>query len=129
MLVIDKDVVDTFTRGQCHALALAIHEQTQLPLAGVWRLFEDPESETPAHVVVLLPDGDLLDIEGPGVECRWSDIYGAAVIVKPLEVEYVHDLHNRDYSKPRMEEAKPRAKAVLKKYGIQPFKMKGGKRK
>src|ERR1035437_6030934 len=114
---IDNDAVEEFTCGQCHALALAIHEETKLPLAGIWRdKYEDWELEpTPDHVVVVLPDSRLLDIEGPGAENRWV---GA---VRPFTPEEVMDFQKFDYHAPDMGNAKRYAQAVLKQYGIQKF--------
>jgi hypothetical protein len=114
---INQDAVDQFTCGQCHALALAIHEKTGLPLAGIWRHDYNPEHSTPCHVVVQHPKGTLIDIQGPGAEDRWEGI------VQSMDVEVVRDLSNRDYSTPRMDEAEPYANAVLKTYNIQPFKV------
>ena len=121
LLEIDDDAVDEYTRGQCHALALAIHERTDLPLAGIWRDCDDPDEDTPYHVVVMLPeDGDnnLLDIEGPHAGDRWKGE------VRELEVGQVLDLHLRDYRAPDMGNARRYAQAVLKQYGIKAFKPK-----
>ncbi len=115
---IDSNAISTFTCGQCHALALAIHEETRLPLAGLWLSYEDPEITTPAHVVAVLPNGSLLDIQGPGAEDRWEGP------VKRMLLKEVKNLHNRDYREPLFEYARPYAKAVLEAYGIQPFNIK-----
>ena len=119
---IDSKAIDEFTRGQCHALALALHERTGLPLAGIWCDYHDLP-ETPCHVVVMLEDGKLLDIEGPNAEERWDGK------VYPLAKVEVEDFCNRDYVKPRMKTAMLYAEAVLKqnaaelkRLGIKPFK-------
>ncbi len=115
---IDQEAVSEFTCGQCHALALAIHEKTGLPLAGIWRIGWSGRV-TPCHVVVMLPeDGDnnLLDIQGPHAEERWEGE------VRELAVEEVLDFQNRDYRAPEMGNAKRYAEAVLRTYGIKSFK-------
>lgn len=114
---IDDDAVDAFTRGQCHALALAIHERTELPLVGIWG-WRDNRDDTPNHVVVMLPDESLLDIEGPQAEKRWEGH------IAPLDIQEVLDLQNRDYRAPDMGTARRYAQAVLKQYGIKAFKPK-----
>lgn len=57
--VIDADAVHAFTSGQCHALALALHERTGWPL----RWLEDDEGD-PLHCFVETPEGKALDIAG-----------------------------------------------------------------
>jgi hypothetical protein len=114
---IDDDAIETFTRGQCHALALALHEETKFPLVGLWSDGWETRG-TPCHVVVRMPKGTLLDIAGPGAEDRWE---GTA---RKLSKAVVEDLCNKDYSTPRMDEARPYAKAVLRDHGIRPFKTK-----
>jgi hypothetical protein len=51
-------VLDPFTAGQCHALALALHGRTQWPMVGD---FDVQRTTLPLHVLVRLPDGSLLD--------------------------------------------------------------------
>jgi len=109
---IDDDAVYEFTKGQCHALALVLHDLTGFPLVGLGPV--DYHTKTPDHVAVLLPAGTALDIQGPGAEERWQSSYGFT----PYQREEVEDFCNRDYSKPRLKTALPYAKAVLKKYRI-----------
>ena len=117
-----NSLVSMYTCGQCHALALALHEQAGLPLMGLSTL-PYPES-TPSHVVVGLPDGTLFDIQGPLAELRWAQCTSF-----PLTKGAVEGLHRRDYSRPRMEDARVVAKALLRRnrtylanLGITPFK-------
>lgn len=57
--VLDDAAFAAFTQGQCHALALAIHEETGWPTYGC----EDGEGDL-EHLVVKTPDGRILDISG-----------------------------------------------------------------
>lgn len=50
---------DTFQDGQCHALALALHEQTGWP---VWALRSPGAGDQ--HFLVRAPDGRLVDVTG-----------------------------------------------------------------
>lgn len=63
---ITPEVEHVFSNGQCHALALAIHEATgwQMVALDFWQ-------DIPNHVLVRMPDGRLLDIAGTDVEDRW----------------------------------------------------------
>lgn len=61
--VIDPDSEYVFTNGQCHALAMALHQATGWPLYRVKPRGYDC-CPTCAHWMVGLPDGRLLDIMG-----------------------------------------------------------------
>lgn len=52
---------DTFQDGQCHALALALHERTGWP---VWALRSPGRNGHDVHFVVRAPDGRLVDVTG-----------------------------------------------------------------
>lgn len=54
-----EDVEDVFENGYCHALALAIHEQTGWP---IWSL-KCPKGED-EHFLVCSPSGYLVDVRG-----------------------------------------------------------------
>ena len=62
---------DTFQYGQCHALALALHEHTGWP---VWAMKARDGGET--HFLVRAPDGRLVDITGAhdiaAMETTWT---------------------------------------------------------
>jgi hypothetical protein len=119
-----------FTNGQCHALALALHEEAGLPLVGFWTPQDtyNPENEdegdwnyrhsTPSHCGVRLPSGAVLDIDGPGAECRWSDSHQAEVY--PVTMDEMLSYEERDYLEPNIEAAKPFAKTLLAQLGIIP---------
>lgn len=57
--VLDESSRLAYTQGQCHALALALHEATGWPIIGA----EDEELDV-CHFFVRTPDGLLLDITG-----------------------------------------------------------------
>ena len=94
--VFDMEALAAFTGGQCHALALALHERTGWPIVGLYRDSEDGgELVCPAnlsHLLVQRPDGQLMDIEGAGepagliAEPDWE-------CLAPVDVETVRQLH------------------------------------
>lgn len=60
--VIDEDSRWAYLNGQCHALAMSIHEATGWPL---WMIGHTRyECGDPDHWAVATPDGRLLDIAG-----------------------------------------------------------------
>lgn len=61
-----------FTCGQCHALALAIVEATGWPFVAV-----NYAKWGAAHCGVRLPDGRILDVEGPHTESDWLKSWGS----------------------------------------------------
>lgn len=108
---INKDAVKAFSNGQCHSLALAIHELTGFPIYGVcdWSNSEND----PGHVVVKNPkNGGFIDIGGYGAVGRWRKKWGH-VTVHPLTIEQTKSLDA--YLKPSVKKAIPFAKKVLEK--------------
>lgn len=51
---------DIFRDGQCHALALALHEHKGWPIVGLW----SSDTGIDEHYVAQAPDGRLVDITG-----------------------------------------------------------------
>lgn len=77
--LLDHEAVHCFTNGQCHALALAIHQRTGWPLVQAgWN-----EADYPDHWLVRHPSGQLLDIVGLQSEeevCeRWGKVWEGSV--------------------------------------------------
>lgn len=117
--VIDHETVRAFTRGQCHALSLAVNELTGWPIELV---VEQPRrrrmrrTETDwVHAVNRCPDGTLLDIEGTHNETSLLAIWGGkeAVLVA-VDPETVAGLHrNRTSVEPDVEAAMTFAHALL----------------
>lgn len=62
----DPDVRETFTRGQCHSLAFALHELTGWPIVLMGEVWEGGSSWH--HAVVRHPDGGYVDVYG-----RWLE--------------------------------------------------------
>lgn len=62
-----EDLERVFTRGQCHALALGIHELTGWAIVGAEWYGECDccGVDLPNHVAILMPDGRVLDCTGP----------------------------------------------------------------
>lgn len=106
--VLDENAQDTFTHGQCHALAKAIHQRTGWPIAIIatatctqdYDVCEQDRytSTCPCqfqHTVTVLPDGRLLDITGV---FDWDPLafqaeFGEPVILltDPADIECVLD--------------------------------------
>jgi hypothetical protein len=67
----DPEVQYTFSNGQCHSLALALHRLTGWPLRVLCRRYgSEPSDDLLAarsgiHVVVEDPTGRFVDIDGP----------------------------------------------------------------
>jgi hypothetical protein len=59
--VLDDQAKFAFTRGHCHSLALAVHQQTGWPMMAI----VGNEKQAVTHVVVAMPDGRWLDAFGP----------------------------------------------------------------
>jgi hypothetical protein len=110
----DELVVDTFTRGQCHSLARALHRLTGWPLAVMcW----DPEgnpAEDGDHVVVVDPDERFVDIRGawqPGD--YWSQL-------EPIFVDD-REVAGLGWDDQDVDAALPFAQAVLNLIGGSPL--------
>jgi hypothetical protein len=102
-----EKVRHTFMSGQCHSLALAIHEETGWPLYGLGREWEI------GHVVVESPRG-FLDIQGLNALARWQKIWGEDEEAIPLEVEDVR-APLEGYHPPQVEDARPFARRLLRR--------------
>lgn len=110
---IDHNAIKAFTRGQCHALALALHKLSDLPLAGVYPRGGYYSGSTPVHVLVQLPNGSYLDIQGPGAENRWEDWGDGDNQIKPVSKRSVQGFHRIDYVKHNVKAALPFAKRLI----------------
>lgn len=60
--VIDHAALHAYTRGQCGALARALHQHTGWPM--IFALYLDRLGREQVHVLVERPDGCLVDITG-----------------------------------------------------------------
>lgn len=84
--VIDDAAHAAFSSGQCHALALTVHEQTGWPL----RAIEDDDADI-VHVYIETPDGRALDIAGVHAN-RDEYVASWGSYDEPVDREHVLDL-------------------------------------
>lgn len=115
--VLDGDAHRVFESGQCHALALAIHELTGWPIKGLGHLDLGDYPDSPAHCVVWCPKlKAYVDIHGKVGRGYYRKERGWVVINHSIPPEQVNNL--REYLKPNMRVARPYAKAVLRDLGF-----------
>lgn len=94
-----------FSNGQCHALALALHEILGWPICGCYRT-EGADRST-NHVILLSPDGGTADIHG--IRC-------VDYRTRPIKPETIRRNRMRDFLKPSMELARHYAPMVVKRF-------------
>jgi hypothetical protein len=114
---IDHNAEYAFTRGQCHALALALHRLTGWELYGLYNsdwAFEN--GETPEHVVVLMPNGDYLDINGNNALENWRESWPDSEPHAVTEKQ-VLGFEHIDYRRPSIDAAMPFALTLWAMYG------------
>lgn len=113
--VIDDQARIVFGRGHCHSLALAIHELTGWPLAGMYDFHG-----TLSHVLVWMPDGMLLDVNGVRTEEEVNTTLGDPddYVCELTEDDIELEVEWNNLFEPMVEEAKPFAKALLAKNGF-----------
>lgn len=85
--VIDEEAKKVFTQGQCHALALALHESKGWVMVSFFLGNENPEYDSPGHVVVRSPKGEMIDIQGIGADVRWGHRVAQKVEVTPDDIK------------------------------------------
>ena len=111
------EVEDVFSNGQCHALALALHElRPDFQLVGIeWEEHPDTGDPVPNHVAVLDPTtGDVLDVGGWNALDRWNH---GGWTPEPVEREYVTgELLDLGYLTPNLDAARAYAPLVLDAY-------------
>lgn len=104
--IIDKNAQFAFTRGHCHSLALAIHQETGWPIFGIGEGW----GGAPLHCIVFAPEiNDYIDIDGPGVKDRFGRIFEDKLQL--IEVGRIP--HLTGYLRPEPDAAKPFARKVL----------------
>lgn len=91
--VIDGAARTVFTTGQCHALALALHERTGWPIRVLAYGRKGAAVTSGNHLVVVDPDGNAVDIEGrrPLAEAKRQWGLGRAIPVSPGYVQKMAD--------------------------------------
>ena len=111
--ILNKEVERAFTRGQCHAFALAMNEKTKWPIYGLFSEDELEEQETPGHVIVKSPWG-FVDIQGLGAECRWPERKPVRVTKKAVLTYTDSETYRDTYLDPQVDVARDYAEPVLK---------------
>lgn len=106
-----EDAVAVFTMGQCHALALALHEATGWQIVGCDDDEWDPE-RGPKHFAVRHPSGRLLDIAG------LSEASGGLAYARDVTPEYCREMPDRGYYDADMAAAREFVPAVLALPGV-----------
>ena len=105
--VLDENAEVVFTRGQCHALAIAIHQLTGWPIKGVGYKSDSPES--PSHCCNYSPERKgYVDIKG--LSKKPTDNF--VVVNRSISEEKAHKL--KLYEMPDVETAMPFARSVLR---------------
>ena len=123
--VIDENAREAFTLGQCHALALGIHELTGWEMGGLgWSCQECGCEEEgcyceadylPGHVVVKDPDGNFVDVNGTP-EDHWGDDF------RPLDRETLTEHYpGNGYMTPDLDAGRAFAPVVLEEYGYEEY--------
>lgn len=115
--LIDDNARYAFTRGQCHAFALAVHKMTGWEMLGVNWPGEDYDNE-PGHVLTVTPDGQFFDIWGlKAAEYQEMVHRRLRYPLDPKPVTEEEILNFQYYSRPNVKAAIPFAHTVLTKEG------------
>lgn len=120
--VLDHAAKHAFSSGQCHALALAIHEHTGWEIVGL--RWDDPyfNGTIPDHVLVRDPDGHLFDVNGYDVSAEWMsrDDWGHSYWdVRPIDPdELIYRFPVEAYLEPDLDVAMHFAPLVLEEAGV-----------
>jgi hypothetical protein len=115
---IDSSAEHAFTRGQCHALALALHKLTGWKLYGLYDRNEWDNGETPGHVVVRSPKGKYIDITGDNALSNWQ-YYWPEAEPHCIREQDVLKLSTLDYCEPAIDAAYPYALTLSMLYAKQ----------
>lgn len=118
---ITPDAEEVFTRGQCHALALALHEA--LPgskCVGIdWESYWN--AGTPDHVLVKLEDGRFLDVLGiyedtGALGMQWGHCDAQPVDVDDILAAMPDEDGDPCYWEPDLDAARAYAPLVIAEY-------------
>lgn len=114
--ILDEAVIDVFSRGHCHSLALAIQELTGCELVAT----HDGDDGW-QHVAVEISDGVFLDIKGTHCEDGLlEDDYCEDATLEAIGREDVEDWVERGEYRPlRIEDAMPFARALCALHGVE----------
>lgn len=128
----DEDAIRAFKSGQCHAIALALHERTGWPIVSVGDESCCYDEDCPddddsngvcscqiQHLAVRRPDRYLVDIEGPKPEDDFMEAQGDPEwTIKPVPDDRLEDLVRWDDSwrRPNMAVARAFVDEALTEY-------------
>jgi hypothetical protein len=115
--VVDEEARKVFLRGQCHALALAIHELTGWTIKGLGGPYGGDSPDSPAHCVVYCPAlKSYVDITGRVSRNYWRNQRNWKVINRRVTPELAKNF--RYYMKPDVVTARKFAKTILLGLGV-----------
>ena len=116
--VLNNTAITAFKRGQCHALALAIHELTGWPIKGLGRYDKQDAPDSPAHCVVWCPKLKMyVDIDGKVSRNYYRNDRGWKVLNRNVSPSRAKTF--KAYLKPNMRAARPFAKTILRDLKIE----------
>jgi hypothetical protein len=113
--VIDSEAKRAFTRGQCHALAVAINKLTGWTIKGVGRDFCGDYSLSPCHCVVYASElKAYVDINGASKRVPRLNYHDTFRIVnRNISAKTIRAEKLEGYIKPNVRAAMPFAKALV----------------
>jgi hypothetical protein len=77
-----------FIYGQCHGLALALHNRTGWPLVAVV-----DDNGACGHVCVRRPDGQIVDVTGAHISEEMASAFAGQIL--DTDTHYIHDLESQ----------------------------------
>jgi hypothetical protein len=114
--VIDENARRAFMRGQCHALAIALHRLAGGTIKGIGNLWDDPDS--PSHCVVYYPKlRRYVDIKGasksaPKLNHQKTKVCNRHITERTARGELV------GYLEPNISAALPFARTIIRDLGL-----------
>ena len=115
--VVDEYAQIVFLRGQCHALALAIHELTGWTIVGLGDPANDDTPDSPAHCVVYCPAlKSYVDIKGRVPRDYYRKAKNWKLINRKVPPELAKNFRN--YMEPDVATARAFAKTILTGLGV-----------
>jgi len=110
--VLDDAARYAFAAGHCHALALAIHERTGWPMLAMSG--RNSGYKDLRHVVVLMPDGKWLDIQGPRDSEEQLHLH-----IQPISADEVVNMGRiRHWKNPQVEIAREFVQPLFEQHGL-----------
>jgi hypothetical protein len=107
---VNADWKATFTCGQCHSFAVAIHALTGWALYAIGGYGDSPD-----HIVVRDPERGFFDVKGFGAEVGWRGI------PRPISIDEIQHYHGYLPCEPLR--ALPFARTILKRWTGKTFRL------